>query len=107
MGGTGAGQSSSVAYEPYEALLAAIPPLLPLGVKVVFLAARGFADPALLAHLRRLRWHFRSRIKASCGLTRPGHWPGKVEDFKPAPERALFLHPGAITADHCGPVSLA
>ena len=58
--------SSSVAYEEYAALLGAIPPLLPLGVKVVFLADRGFADTALLAHLRRLRWHFRLRIKAKC-----------------------------------------
>jgi hypothetical protein len=99
--------SSSVAYEGYEALLDAVPPLLPLGVKVVFLADRGFADTALLAHLRRLHWHFRIRIKASFGVTRPGHRPCKVEDFKLAPGRALFLHHVAITANHFGPISLA
>jgi len=38
-----------------EALLEAVPLLLPLGVRVVFLANRGFADTALLTHLRRLR----------------------------------------------------
>jgi hypothetical protein len=99
--------SSSVAYEAYAALLDAVPPLLPLGVRVVFLADRGFAATALLAHLRRLRWHFRIRIKASFGVARPGHPPCKVEDFLLAPGRALFLQHVAITADHYGPVSLA
>ena len=99
--------SSSVAYEAYEALLDAVPPLLPQGVKVVFLADRGFADTQLLAHLRRLRWHFRIRIKASFGVYRSGHSPCKVEDFTLAPGRALFLHNVALTADHFGPVSLA
>ena len=100
-------ESSSVAYEAYEALLDAVPPLLPLGVRVVFLADRGFADTALLAHLRRLRWHFRIRIKANFGVVRPGHRPSKVEDFNLAPGRALFLHQVAITAERFGPVALA
>ena len=99
--------SSSVAYEAYAALLEAVPPLLPLGVRVVFLADRGFADTELLAHLRWLGWHFRIRIKASFGVTRPGQRPCKVEDFKLAPGRAIFLHHVAITAEHFGPVSLA
>ncbi len=99
--------SSSVAYETYEALLDAISPLLPLAVGVVFLADRGFADTALMAHLRRLGWHFRIRIKASFGVTRPGQRPCKVEDFTLAPGRAIFLHHVAITAEHLGPVSLA
>jgi Transposase DDE domain len=99
--------SSSVAYEAYEALLDAVPPLLPLGVKVVFLADRGFADTQLLAHLRRLRWHFRIRIKASFGIYRFGHSSGKVEDFTLAPGRAIFLHNVAIPANHFGPISLA
>jgi hypothetical protein len=46
--------SSSVAHAAYEALLDAVPPLLPPGGKVVFLADRGFADTELLAQLRRL-----------------------------------------------------
>ena len=36
--------SSSVTHEAYAALLDAVPALLPAGVKVVFLADRGFAD---------------------------------------------------------------
>jgi hypothetical protein len=99
--------SSSVAYERYAALLDVVPALLPLGVKVVFLADRGFADTALLAHLRQLRWHFRIRSKASFGVSRPGHRPCKVEDFSLAPGRALFLHHVTITAERYGPVSLA
>ncbi len=99
--------SSRVAYEAYAALVDAGPPLLPRGVRVVFLADRGFAATALLAHLRRLRWHFRIRIKASFGVTRPGHQPCKVEGFQLAPGRTLFLHHVAITAEHFGPVSLA
>jgi hypothetical protein len=99
--------SSSVTYEAYEALLNAVPPLLPPRIKVVFLADRGFADTALLAHLRHLRWHLRIRIKANFGVTRAGHPPGKVADFPLAPGRALFLPHVALTADHFGPVSLA
>jgi hypothetical protein len=73
----------------------------------VCLADRGFADPALRTHLRRLGGHFRIRIQGSCGVTRPGHRSAKVQDFPLAPGRALFLHHGALTADPFGPVSLA
>lgn len=99
--------SSSVTHAAYEALLDAVPALLPAGVKVVFLADRGFADTELLAHLRRLGWHFRIRIKATFSVLRPGQSPCKVEDFALAPGRALFLHNVAITAEAFGPVSLA
>ena len=99
--------SSSVTHAAYEALLDAVPPLLPAGIKVVFLADRGFADTELLAHLRRLEWHFRIRLKASFSVVRPGQPSCKVEDFALAPGRALFLHNVAITAEQFGPVSLA
>jgi len=99
--------SSSVTHAAYEALLDVVPPLLPAGVKVVFLADRGFADTDLLAHLRRLGWHFRIRIKATFTVMRPGQPTCKVEDFALAPGRALFLHNVAITAGPFGPVSLA
>jgi hypothetical protein len=60
-----------------------------------------------MAPLRRWGWPFRLRLNASCGVTRPGHRSCKVADFSLAPGRALFLHNGAITADHFGPGSLA
>jgi hypothetical protein len=99
--------SSSVAHAAYEELLAAVPALLPAGVKVVFLADRGFADTDLFAQVRRLSWHFRIRIKASFRVLRPGQPACKVEDFSLALGRALFLHNVAITAEQFGPVSLA
>jgi Transposase DDE domain len=99
--------SSSVTHAAYDAVLDAVPPLLPARVKVVFLADRGFADTELLAHLRRLGWHFRIRIKATFSVLRPGQPTWKVEDFSLAPGRALFLHNVAITAEQFGPVSLA
>ena len=99
--------SSSVSHDAYEALLDTVPALLPAGVKVVFLADRGFADTALLAQLRRLGWHFRVRLKASFHVLRPRQRPCKVEDFALAPGRALFFHHVAITAEAFGPVSLA
>jgi hypothetical protein len=80
--------SSSVPHAAYEALLAAVPPLLPAESKVVFLADRGFADTELFAHLRRLGWHFRIRIKANFSILRPGQPACKVEEFVLAPGRA-------------------
>ena len=76
-------------------------------MKVVCLADRGFADTELLAHLRRLGWHFRIRLKASFTVRRPGQPVCKVEEFSLAPGRALFLHHVAITTEPFGPVSLA
>jgi len=99
--------SSSVTHAAYEALLEAVPALLPAGVKVVFLADRGFADTELLTHLRRLGWHFRIRLKATFSVVRPGHPSCKVEEFSLAPGRALFLHNVAITTEQFGPVALA
>lgn len=99
--------SSSVPHEAYAMLLDAVPAVMPAGIRVVFLADRGFADTALLAHLRRLGWHFRVRLKATFSVRRPGQPTCKVEDFALAPGRALFLHNVAITAEQFGPVSLA
>lgn len=99
--------SSSVAHESYEALLATGALLLPQGVQVVFLADRGFADTELFSQLRRLGWHFRIRIKASFQVARPGRRSCKIEAFKLAPGRALFLHHVQLTAARFGPVSLA
>jgi len=99
--------SSSVTHAAYAALLDAVPALLPAGVKVVFLADRGFADTELFAQLRRLGWHFRIRLKATFTVLRPGQPACKVEDFALAPGRALFLHNVAITGEQFGPVSLA
>lgn len=99
--------SSSVPQEAYAALRDAVPAVLPAGVKVVFLADRGFADTELLAQRRRLGWHFRIRIKATFSVLRPGQPACQIEDFSLPPGRALFLHNVAIPTESFGPVSLA
>ena len=58
-------KSSSVAHSSYSKLLYAVATVLPQGVEVLFLADRGFADIALLKQLRRLKWHYRIRLKSS------------------------------------------
>ena len=62
--------SSSVTYDTYQGLLDKAATLLPLCCTVVFLADRGFADTALMAHATRLGWHWRIRIKGWELLTR-------------------------------------
>jgi hypothetical protein len=99
--------SSSVTHAAYAGLRDAAPAVLPAGIKVVFLADRGFADTELLAQLRRLGWHFRIRLKAPFSALRPGQPAWEVEAFALAPGRALFLHDVAITTEPCGPVALA
>src|SRR5499425_410147 len=65
--------SAQVAFDAYQALLDSAALLLPRGGKVILLADRGFADTALMAHLDRLGWHWRMRIKSSFWLYRRGH----------------------------------
>ncbi len=81
---------SSGAYERYEALLEAVLPLGPRGVKGVFLVERGVADTALLAHLRRLRWHFRIRSKAPFGSLVRGSRPARSKTFPSPPGARCF-----------------
>jgi hypothetical protein len=64
--------SAQVAFEVYRDLLARAAMLLPRRCRVIFLADRGFADTELMAHLRRLGWHWRIRIKSSFWLSRRG-----------------------------------
>jgi hypothetical protein len=67
-------KSNTVAYEVYKELLDAAAKLLPEGVRVVFLADRGFADTHLMGHVRELGWHFRIRIKCSFLGIRKAHF---------------------------------
>src|SRR4029434_2535366 len=69
--------SAQVSYDAYKELLDRATLLLPHPCKVVFLADRGFADTDLMAHLHRLGWHWRLRIKSNFWLYRPGRRPCK------------------------------
>lgn len=64
--------SSSVALSAYADLLKRVSRLMPPGVKIVFLADRGFTDGQLLRYLTtELNWHYRIRVKQDFWFWRP------------------------------------
>jgi hypothetical protein len=99
--------SAQVGYDAYKDLLDRVALLVPRRCKVVFLADRGFADTELLAHLHRLGWHWRLRIKSNFWLYRPGRPRCKVERLSVARGQACFWHNVWITEKRYGPVHLA
>jgi hypothetical protein len=99
--------SAQVAFEAYRELLERAALVLPRCCRVVFLADRGFADTDLMAHLQRLGWHWRIRIKSSFWLYRRGHRRCKVERLSVAQGHACFWHQVCVTEKHYGPVHLA
>ena len=99
--------SSSVAYETYRTLLDTAATLLPLNCEVVFLADRGFADTALMAHATRLGWHWRIRIKSSFVVYRRGQRRLKLSNYALKPGQAHFWQHVQITDARYGPVYLA
>jgi Transposase DDE domain len=99
--------SAQVAFDAYQELLTRAAVLLPRGCSVVFLADRGFADTDLMAHLQRLGWHWRIRIKSSFWLYRRGHRRCKVERLSVARGHACFWHQVCLTEKRYGPVHLA
>jgi hypothetical protein len=99
--------SANVSYEIYGHLLDAANTLIPLGVEVIFLADRGFADTKLMRHAKKLGWHFRIRVKKSFWVYRRGRKPCKVGRFSLRPGESLFLQNVYITAGKYGAVCLA
>lgn len=100
--------SASIAYEDYQALLDLAAQLLfSFHCKVIFLADRGFADTALMGHLRRLGWHFRIRIKGNFWIYQPGQPSRKVNCIPLAAGYPLFWHNVQITQERFGDVHLA
>jgi len=98
-------KSSTVGYEEYKELLDAAFKLVPMGVKVVFMADRGFADTELMEQVKELRWHFRIRIKTSFLIYYKGKWV-KVGDIPLQPGEVIFLNDVYITGQKYGPVNL-
>jgi hypothetical protein len=99
--------SSSVAYEVYQEMLEQVVELLPCDCSVVFTADRGFADTHLMAHLTRLGWHWRIRIKGSFWIYRHGQRRCKVNRIPLSAGQALFWHHVYLTQQRYGPVHLA
>jgi hypothetical protein len=99
--------SSTVAFAAYRDLLNKAAQLLrPFDCQVVFLADRGFADTDLMAHLTKLGWQWRIRLKGSFWIYRREH-RCKAERITPGVGRAIFWHNVFITAQQYGPVHLA
>ena len=99
-------KSSSIAHSSYSKLLYAVATVLPQGVEVLFLADRGFADIALLKQLRRLKWHYRIRIKSSFYLYL-GKRGRAISSYQLRPGEALFFHAVALTRERYGKVDVA
>ena len=99
--------SAQVSFAAYKELLEQAALLLPRRCKVVLLADRGFADTDLMAHLQRLGWHWRIRIKTSFWLYRPGRSRCKVERLSVAQGQAGFWQRVSLTEKRYGPVHLA
>lgn len=99
--------SSSVAYHVYKGLLDQVAERLPCQCTVVFTADRGFADTHLMAHLTRLGWHWRIRIKGSFWIYRPGKRACKGNRIPVAAGQALFWHQVYLTKQQYGPLHLA
>jgi hypothetical protein len=100
--------SSAVAFDAYKALLnKAAQLLVPFGYQVVFLADRGFADTDLMAHLTKLGWQWRIRLKGNFLICRRGRGRCKANRITPAVGRAILWQNVSITAQQYGPVYIA
>lgn len=99
--------SSRVGYDVYKALLDDVTALLPPGCTVVFTADRGVADTHLMAHLTRLGWHWRIRIKGSFWVYRAGKRRCQVKRIPWSAGQARFWHHVDVTKQGYGPVHLA
>jgi len=99
-------KSNTVAYDVYKGLLDSAARLVPMGVKVMFLADRGFADTDLMKHAKELGWHYRIRIKSNFLVFYKGQWRN-VDTFPLQPGEAIFLNDVHLTGQEYGPVHLA
>lgn len=100
-------ESSAVSYAEYADLLKAAAGLLPKGLKIIFLADRGFADNQLMALCRRLNWRFRIRIKSNFTIYQGDKRHSQVQDYVLAAGKSIFLHHVYLTEHKHGPVHLA
>ena len=67
--------SATVAFSEYHEMLVHAARYLPMGVKVILLADRGFIHTEGMSAVRRLGWHYRIRLKSNTWLWRStGGW---------------------------------
>jgi hypothetical protein len=98
---------SSVRHDIYKAWLDEATKLRPHQCHVIVLADRGFADTHLRAHLTRLGWHGRIRMKKNGWIDRRGHRRCQLEGISLTPGQAWFWHDVLMTEPQYGPVPLA
>lgn len=84
--------SASVAADTYRELLQDVARLLPLGVKVVLLADRGFVHTETMTLVRTFGWHYRIRIKSNTWLWRSSQGWSQPKAFHLKPGEALCWH---------------
>ena len=99
--------SSRVAYDVYKGVLKKVVERLPFQCRVVFTAARGFADTHLMHHLTALGWHWRIRSNGSFWVYRHGKPRCTVHRMPWSAGQALFWHQVDRTKPCDGPVHLA
>lgn len=64
-------RSSSVKIDTYREMLKRASKLLPVNVKVVILADRGFSNPEFVSYVRSLKWQCRVRLKSNVWIHHP------------------------------------
>jgi len=99
--------SAAVSFEAYQDLLEEAKRRIPFACKVVFLADRGFADTQLMAHLTKMGWHFRIRIKSNFWIHPSRLSSFQVSDMELAPGHIRCWQEVEMTDHHYGPVHLA
>lgn len=99
-------KSNTVSYDVYNELLDNAARLLPMGVCVILLADRGFADTNLMKHAKEIGWHFRIRIKSNFLVYHRGQWRS-VGEIPLQPGSAVLLNNVYLTGQEYGPVHLA
>jgi hypothetical protein len=85
-------RSSSVEMSSYQDMLKRASKLLPLNVKVVLLADRGFANPELVRYVRELKWQCRIRIKGNFWIYAPKHGWQTVKQLHLRLGEAKLIH---------------
>ena len=85
-------KSSSVKIDTYQDLLKRVSRLLPVNIKVILLADRGFANAELVRYVRKLGWHCRIRIKGNFWLRHPRQGWQRVSQFPVAMGEAKLIH---------------
>ncbi len=84
--------SASVSFGEYNEMLRQAARYLPIGVKVILLADRGFVHTDAMQVMRELGWHYRIRIKSNTWLWRSkGGWC-QPKSFHLKRGEALCLH---------------